>query len=190
MTTIIVLDRIQDRQRANVIPNAVCLSLQDHSEGRPMKVREQRKHRVRENNSRKLSSELLALTRGVSMKQKNTTATTIVKQAPARENRVKMIPMFSVKERNSICFRVQRLWSLFDQNSRGHFVHSVESKTTHILCYYTAQSKYSYLKLLHKFWSNRLLQLILSPILLLTSPSAHCTQEKQHTGLPLIAAWR
>ncbi|KAF3847618.1 hypothetical protein F7725_020646 [Dissostichus mawsoni] len=48
------------------MPNAVCRSMQDHSEGRPMKVREHRKHRVKEKSSRKLSSELLALTIGVS----------------------------------------------------------------------------------------------------------------------------
>ncbi|KAL1256580.1 hypothetical protein QQF64_012125 [Cirrhinus molitorella] len=36
--------------------------MHDHSVGRPMKVREQRKHRVNEKSSRKLSSELLALT--------------------------------------------------------------------------------------------------------------------------------
>lgn len=56
---------MQDMHRAKVTPNAVCRSTQDHREGRPMKVREQRKHRVRDRRSRKLSSELLALTRGV-----------------------------------------------------------------------------------------------------------------------------
>ena len=64
-TTAMVLANIHDMHRAKVMPKAVCRSLQDHSEGRPRKVREHRKHRVREKSSRKLSSALLALTRGV-----------------------------------------------------------------------------------------------------------------------------
>ncbi|CAB1435084.1 unnamed protein product [Pleuronectes platessa] len=69
INTTIVFPRTQEMQRTKVMPNAVCRSMQDHSEGRPMKVREHRKHRVREKSSRKLSSELLARTSGVSMWQ-------------------------------------------------------------------------------------------------------------------------
>ncbi|TNN46992.1 hypothetical protein EYF80_042817 [Liparis tanakae] len=54
----------QEMQRTKVIPNAVWRSMQDHSEGAPMKVNEHKKQRVREKSSRKLSSELLALTIG------------------------------------------------------------------------------------------------------------------------------
>lgn len=59
-----VFPRTQEIQRTKVILNAVCRSMQDHSEGAPMKVKEHRKHRVREKSSRKLSSELFALTIG------------------------------------------------------------------------------------------------------------------------------
>lgn len=65
VTTARVFAKMQDMHRAKVMLNAVCRSMQDQSEGRPMKVREHRKHKVREKSSRKLSSELLALTRGV-----------------------------------------------------------------------------------------------------------------------------
>lgn len=63
--TTIVFPRTHEMQRTNVIPNAVCRRMQDHREGWLMKVSEHRKHRVRENSSRKLRSELLALTMGV-----------------------------------------------------------------------------------------------------------------------------
>jgi len=62
--TTIVFPRTQDMQRTNVIPNAVWRSMQDHSEGAPMNVNEHKKHSVREKSSKKLSSELLALTIG------------------------------------------------------------------------------------------------------------------------------
>jgi hypothetical protein len=60
-----------------------------------MKVREHRKHRVKENSSRKLSSELLALTTGVNLCLNNTMAVMMVKQAPAIENADKIIPRIS-----------------------------------------------------------------------------------------------
>lgn len=63
--TTIVFDRTHEMQSTKVIPKAVCRSLQDHSDGAPMKVIEHKKHRVSEKSSRKLSSELLALTIGV-----------------------------------------------------------------------------------------------------------------------------
>ncbi len=64
-STTMVFPRIQEIHRTKVIPKAVRRSMHDHSEGRPIKVREHRKHRVKEKSSRKLSSELLALTMGV-----------------------------------------------------------------------------------------------------------------------------
>ena len=64
INTTIVFPRTQEIQRTKVIPNAVWRSMQDQSEGAPMKVNEHKKHRVREKSSRKLSSELLALTIG------------------------------------------------------------------------------------------------------------------------------
>ncbi|MDG2555551.1 hypothetical protein P7M41_26520, partial [Vibrio parahaemolyticus] len=64
INTTIVFPRTHEIQRTKVMPNAVCRSMQDHSEGGPMKVNGHRKHRVREKSSRKLSSELLALTIG------------------------------------------------------------------------------------------------------------------------------
>lgn len=64
INTTIVFPRTQEIQRTKVIPNAVCRSMHDHSDGAPMKVNEHKKHRVREKSSRKLNSELLALTMG------------------------------------------------------------------------------------------------------------------------------
>ena len=64
INTTIVFPRTQEIQRTKVIPNAVWRSMQDQSEGAPMKVKEHKKHRVREKSSKKLSSELLALTIG------------------------------------------------------------------------------------------------------------------------------
>lgn len=63
--TTIVFPRMHEMQRTNVIANAVRRSMQDHWEGWLMKVREHRKQRFREKRSRKLRSELLALTMGV-----------------------------------------------------------------------------------------------------------------------------
>jgi hypothetical protein len=95
INTTIVLPRTQEIQRTKVIPKAVWRSIQDQSEGRPIKVREHRKHRVKENSSRKLSSELLALTTGVNLCLNNTMAVMMVKQAPAIENADKIIPRIS-----------------------------------------------------------------------------------------------
>lgn len=60
-----VFDRTHEMQSTKVIPKDVCRSLQDHSDGAPMKVIEHKKQRVSEKSSRKLSSLLLALTIGV-----------------------------------------------------------------------------------------------------------------------------
>ena len=95
ITTAMVLAKMQDMHKAKVMPNAVCRSMQDHSEGRPMKVREHRKQRVKEKSSRKLSSQLLALTRGVCRNQKKTHDTTSVKLAPNNDKAVRRAPMVS-----------------------------------------------------------------------------------------------
>lgn len=65
VTTTIVFPNTQEMQSANVIPKAVCLSMQVHTVGLPMNVRGQRKHKHSENNKKQLSSELLALITGV-----------------------------------------------------------------------------------------------------------------------------
>ena len=114
INTTIVFPRTQEMQRTKVIPNAVCLSIQDHSEGRPMKVREHRKHRVRENSSRKLSSELLALTIGVCLLWKNIMATIVDRQAPITEKITNRMPISSLKVRNSIVFKSQSFLALVD----------------------------------------------------------------------------
>uniref|UniRef100_A0AAV2J5F7 Uncharacterized protein n=1 Tax=Knipowitschia caucasica TaxID=637954 RepID=A0AAV2J5F7_KNICA len=95
MSTTIVFPRTQEIQRTKVMPNAVWRSMQDHSEGRPMKVREHRKHRLSENSSRKLSSELLALTRGVFLYLKKIQATMQVMNVPNKEAAVSRAPMIS-----------------------------------------------------------------------------------------------
>ena len=112
-----VFPRTQEIQRTKVIPNAVWRSIQDQSEGRPMKVREHRKHRVKEKSSRKLSSELLALTIGVFLCLKKMNATVAVKQAPIKEDSVRIDPMISVNDRNSVSFFSQSSLLSLDQNS-------------------------------------------------------------------------
>ena len=107
INTTIVFTRTQEMQRTKVMPNAVCRSMQDHSEGRPMKVREHRKHRVREKSSRKLSSELLAFTKGVSLLIRNSVATIQVRTTPNTVKNTSVLLITSVKERNSTFFRTQ-----------------------------------------------------------------------------------
>ena len=95
ITTVTVLASIHDIHRAKVMPKAVCRSMQDHSVGWPMKVREHRKHRIKEKSSKKLSSELLAFTRGVVRNQKKTHETARVKAAPNNEKAARRAPMVS-----------------------------------------------------------------------------------------------
>jgi len=92
-----------------------------------MKVREHRKHRVNEKSSRKLSSELLALTKGVSLFIKNNFATIIVRSTPNKEKNTRTIPITSVKVRNSTVFRTHSSLFSLDQKSSGHFVQPLES---------------------------------------------------------------
>ena len=120
-----------------MIPKAVWRSIQDQSEGRPIKVREHRKHRVKEKSSRKLSSELFALTTGVNLCLNNTMAVMMVKQAPAIENAAKIIPKISLKERNSTNLGRQKFFSALDQNSLGQGEQSDESGERHKSLYYS-----------------------------------------------------
>lgn len=80
-----------------------------------MKAIEQRKQSMREINSRKLSSELLARTMGVFMKRKKTAATPPVTQAPHTEIAVRVTPMLSPNDRNSICLGTQASLRSLDQ---------------------------------------------------------------------------
>ena len=128
ISTTIVFPRTQEMQRTKVIPNAVWRSIQDHSEGRPMKVREHRKHRVREKRSRKLSSELLALTIGVSFLIKNRTATSEVRKTPNRAKNTRTIPITSVNDRNSTAFSTHLSLLGLDQYSPGQRSQLLESE--------------------------------------------------------------
>lgn len=47
MTTVIVLAKIQDTQRENIVPKIACRMRQVMMEGRPRNKKEQRKHRSR-----------------------------------------------------------------------------------------------------------------------------------------------
>ena len=128
INTTIVLPRTQEIHRTKVMPNAVCRSMQDHSEGRPMKVREHRKHRVKDKSSRKLSSALLALTTGVCLYLKKINATTAVRHVPNREAAVSSAPIISSYDRNSASFFTQASLLSFDQNSGSHLTQVIESE--------------------------------------------------------------
>lgn len=96
--------------------------------GRPMKVREHRKHKVKEKSSRKLSSELLALINGVSLWVKKISVVIIAKKIPNRENIANTVPKISLYAKNSIGFGMQASLRLFDQYSGGHLRHCNESE--------------------------------------------------------------
>lgn len=93
--TTVVFPSTQEMQSANVMPKAVCRSIQDQTVGSPMKVSGHRKHSSRESSSRELSSELLAFTMGVFLKLKKTTMVANAKQTPDRDTTVSAIPMAS-----------------------------------------------------------------------------------------------
>jgi hypothetical protein len=92
-----------------------------------MKVREHRKHKVKEKSSRKLSSELLALTIADALCWKNTMAVRMVKQAPTTEHTAKIIPRTSCIERNSTGLGRHNFFPSFGQNSLGQGKQSEES---------------------------------------------------------------
>lgn len=125
--TTIVFPRMQEIQRTELIPNAVWRSMQDHLEGWPMKVKGHKKHNVKEKRSRKLRWELLALTMGVFLFKKNTRTTREVLREPVREIAISVMPMVSLKERNSTCLGTQAVLSALDQNSGRQLTHSMVS---------------------------------------------------------------
>lgn len=96
MITTIVFPRMQDRQRENAMPNAVWRSPQDQDVGCPIKANAHRKQSHSELRIRKLSSELLALTRGVCRLMANIKATASVKQDPSRATASKVMPIVSL----------------------------------------------------------------------------------------------
>ncbi|KAL7870357.1 hypothetical protein SRHO_G00078540 [Serrasalmus rhombeus] len=81
-STTMVLTRMQEIQRTKLMPKAACRAWQDHSEGRPINTSEQRKQSLSDSKSRKLSSELLALTIGVARKRKKITETAVATPTP------------------------------------------------------------------------------------------------------------
>ena len=85
-----------------------------------MKVREQRKHNFNENSKRKLSSELLAFTMGVSLCFKKTTAVQKVIDTPSNEKVSRTLPMTSSNERYSVDFKTHTSLCVFGQRSSGH----------------------------------------------------------------------
>lgn len=124
VTTTVVFPRTQEMQNANVMPKAVWRSMHVHTVGLPMKVRGQRKHRKRENNKKQLSSELLALITGVSLKWIKITIVIRERKAPSRDRTVRTIPMGSVYIRNSFFFGMHSSLLSLDQYSCGHGVQS------------------------------------------------------------------
>lgn len=128
ISTTIVFPRMQEIQSTKLIPNAVWRSMQDHLDGWPMKVREHKKQRVKEKSSRKLRSELLALTMGVVLWQKNIKTTAQVLREPKSEVTTKVKPIVSLKVINSNCLGTQVVLSALDQNSGGHCTQSMASK--------------------------------------------------------------
>lgn len=102
-----------------------------------MKVTEHRKHRVKEKSSKKLSSELFALTTGVCLYWKNIRATVIEMHAPKREKETNSIPNNSVNVRNSTAFISHLFLSSLDLNSGGHLSHFTASENINIFMMYS-----------------------------------------------------
>lgn len=94
-STTMVLTRMQEMQRTKLMPKAACRAWQDHIEGRPRNTSEQRKQSFSDNKSRKLSSELLALTIGVDLKRKKMIDTAVAAATPRRDRVTRMMPMIS-----------------------------------------------------------------------------------------------
>lgn len=99
--TTIVLTRRHDRQMTKLIPKAAWRILHVHTDGWPMNTREHRKQSLIDSRSKKLISELLALTIGVVRKWWKMTMMTAVRATPNRVRATEMIPMESLKDRNS-----------------------------------------------------------------------------------------
>lgn len=102
--------------------------MHDQTVSSPMNVRGQRKQNIRERSKSKLSSELFAFTIGVSLKCMNTTIVENVKQVPSRERAMRIIPIVSVYDRNSVIFMMQLSFLSLDQYSSGQLIQSVAPK--------------------------------------------------------------
>lgn len=101
-------------QREKVILKAVCLSMQDQDVGSPINTKAHKKHRVKDNRMKKLSSELFTRTIGVPLLYRNITSTVIVRKAPTIAITVRVIPIASW-ERNSTTFGTHTVPSALDQ---------------------------------------------------------------------------
>lgn len=86
---------MHEMHKENVMLKAVWRSMQDQVVGSPMKINEQRKHRMRDERMKKLSSELFIRIIGVCLWWKTTTRTMIVRQAPTAEMTVSTMPTVS-----------------------------------------------------------------------------------------------
>lgn len=100
-TTTMVLTRRQDRHKTKLIPNAACRSRHFHSDGCPMNNKEHKKQSFSDRSSKKLISELLALTIGVERKWWKIIVRLNVRMTPSRVRMMRMMPMVSEKDRNS-----------------------------------------------------------------------------------------
>lgn len=99
--TTMVLTRRQDRHRTKLIPNAACRSRHFHRDGCPRNNREHKKQSFSDRSSKKLISELLALTIGVERKRWKMIVRVNVRMIPSRVRMTRMMPMVSEKDRNS-----------------------------------------------------------------------------------------
>lgn len=113
--TTTVLTRRQDRQMTKLIPNAAWRSMHVHTEGWPMNTREQRKQSFSDRRSKKLISELLALTMGVVRKRWKMAVMVAVRTTPSKVSRTRTMPMVSLKDRNSSTPATHFTLSLSDQ---------------------------------------------------------------------------
>ena len=90
-----VLTRRQDRQRTKLIPNAAWRTLHVHTDGWPIKTREHKKQSLSDRRSKKLISELLALTIGVDRKWWKTVVMMVVRMTPSSVSVTRMMPIES-----------------------------------------------------------------------------------------------
>lgn len=99
--TTTVLTRRQDRHRTKLIPNVACRSRHFHRDGCPMNNKEHKKQSFSDRSSKKLISELFALTIGVERKWWKIIVRVNVRMTPSRVRMTRMMPMVSEKDRNS-----------------------------------------------------------------------------------------
>ncbi len=83
-----------------------------------------------EKSSRKLSSELLALTIGVRLWYKKINPTVTVRHPPHKENVTSTLPITYLNVRNSVFLSSHRVLFPFDLYSSGHGTHVTASEST------------------------------------------------------------